>query len=308
MLKYIAYRLLAAIPVLLGVSLIVFMMLRLVPGDPVQLMFINQARPSPERIAEMRHQLGLDLPLWQQYFHFLGDALHGDLGYSYRSRLPVGPEIAKRLPNTLRLATAALGIAIVIGIPAGVLSATMHGTWLDRILLVVTVVFISVPGFWMGLMIMMLFGVRLGWFPVAGADTLKQLVMPSFTMGIGAAAVLARLTRANLLETMGQDYIRTARAKGLTNSGVIWRHGLRNALIPTVTIIGLMIGGVLSGAFIIETVFAYPGIGELAVKSIQARDFPMVQGIVLFVAACYVGANIVTDILYGYLDPRIKYS
>lgn len=308
MLKYIAYRLLAAIPVLLGVSLIVFMMLRLVPGDPVQLMFINQARPSPERIAEMRHQLGLDLPLWQQYFHFLGDALHGDLGYSYRSRLPVGPEIAKRLPNTLRLATAALGIAIVIGIPAGVLSATMRGTWLDRILLVVTVVFISVPGFWMGLMIMMLFGVRLGWFPVAGADTLKQLVMPSFTMGIGAAAVLARLTRANLLETMGQDYIRTARAKGLTNSGVIWRHGLRNALIPTVTIIGLMIGGVLSGAFIIETVFAYPGIGELAVKSIQARDFPMVQGIVLFVAACYVGANIVTDILYGYLDPRIKYS
>lgn len=308
MLRYVAYRLLAAIPVLIGVSFVVFFMLRLVPGDPIRLMFVNQPQPSAERVEEMRHQLGLDLPVWRQYLRYMGNLLQGDLGYSYRSRLPVGPEIIKRLPNTIKLASAGLAIAVVIGLFAGIISAAFRGRWLDRGLMLFTVLGISVPGFWLGMMIMLIFGVQLRWFPVSGADTWQQLVMPAFTLGIGAAAVLARLTRANLLEAMSQEYIRTARAKGLSNSSVIWRHGLRNALIPIVTIIGLMIGGLLSGAFIIESLFAYPGVGELAVKSIQARDFPMVQGIVLFVATCYVLVNIVTDVIYGFLDPRIKYS
>ena len=306
MLKFILYRIVAAVPVLIGVSLLVFFMLRLVPGDPVRLMFVNQAQPSAERVAEMRHQLGLDLPVHKQYLRYVKGAVRGDLGYSYRSRLPVGPEIMKRLPNTLKLASAGFLIALVIGVTNGVLSAVFRGSWFDRLSMFVSVLGISIPGFWMAMMIMLLFGVRLRWFPVSGAGTWQQLVMPATTIGILASAGLARLTRANMLETLNQEYIRTARAKGLRESIVVLRHGMRNALIPIVTLIGLLIGGLLTGAFIIEAVFAYPGIGQLAVGAIQARDFPMVQGIVLFVAAVYVAVNIVTDVLYAFLDPRIR--
>jgi ABC-type dipeptide/oligopeptide/nickel transport system permease component len=199
-------------------------------------------------------------------------------------------------------------VALVIGITAGILSATFRGGWIDRISMVTAIIGLSVPGFWLGMMIMLLFGVKLQWFPVSGAETWRHLVMPAFTLGVIASAVLARITRASMLEALGQDYVRTARAKGLHEFLVVWRHALRNALIPVVTIIGLLIGGLLSGAFIIEAVFAYPGIGALAVNALQTRDFPMIQGIVLFVAVIYVGVNVLTDLLYGWLDPRITYS
>lgn len=308
MLRYILYRLVATIPVLVGISAAVFFMVRLVPGDPVQIMFANRAQPSPEQLQSMRHQLGLDLPVYRQYLKFLGGAAHGDLGKSFRSKQPVGPEIMERLPNTLKLTTASLFVALVIGLTAGVLSATFRGGWIDRISMLTAIVGISIPGFWLGMMIMLLFGVRLGWFPVSGAESWRHLVMPAFTLGLISSAVLARLTRASMLEALSQDYVRTARAKGLREFFIVWRHALRNALIPVVTIIGLLIGGLLSGAFIIEAVFAYPGIGALAVTALQTRDFPMIQGIVLFVATVYVGVNLITDLIYGWLDPRINYS
>jgi peptide/nickel transport system permease protein len=307
-LRYVLYRLIAAVPVLLGVSIAVFFMVRLVPGDPVQIMFANQPQPTPEQRQAMRRQLGIDLPIYHQYVRFIGGAVQGDLGKSFRSKRPVGPEIIERLPNTLRLTAASLAVAIVIGMTAGILSATFKGSWLDRLSMLTSIVGISIPGFWLGLMIMLLFAVRLRWFPVAGADTWRHLVMPAFTLGLISSAVLARLTRASMLEALNQDYVRTARAKGLAEVFVVWRHALRNALVPIVTIIGLLIGGLLSGTFIIEAVFAYPGIGLLAVNALQTRDFPMIQGIVLFVAVVYVAVNLVTDLLYGLLDPRITYS
>ncbi len=283
-------------------------MVRLVPGDPVQLMFTNQPLPSPERLEEIRHQLGLDLPIWKQYLNYLTGVLQGDFGQSIRSRQPVFEEIVQRLPNTLRLTFASLAVAITVGILAGVLSAVYKGRWIDKVSMVVSILGISIPGFWFGLMIMLLFGVRLEWLPVSGATSWKHLVMPAITLGLISSAIIARLTRASMLDALGQDYVRTARAKGLRGRTVVTRHALRNAFIPVVTIIGLQIGGLLSGAFIIETVFAYPGIGQLAVTALQARDFPVIQGIVLMVAAIYVCVNLLADLVYGFLDPRIQYS
>ncbi|HLU37512.1 MAG TPA: nickel ABC transporter permease [Thermomicrobiales bacterium] len=308
MFRYFLYRLAAVIPVLFGVSIAVFVMVRLVPGDPVQLMFTNQPLPSPERLEEIRHQLGLDLPIWKQYLNYLTGVLQGDFGQSIRSRQPVFEEIVQRLPNTLRLTFASLAVAITVGILAGVLSAVYKGRWIDKVSMVVSILGISIPGFWFGLMIMLLFGVRLEWLPVSGATSWKHLVMPAITLGLISSAIIARLTRASMLDALGQDYVRTARAKGLRGSTVVTRHALRNAFIPVVTIIGLQIGGLLSGAFIIETVFAYPGVGQLAVTALQARDFPVIQGIVLMVAAIYVCVNLLADLVYGFLDPRIQYS
>ncbi|MGB3329825.1 MAG: ABC transporter permease, partial [Thermomicrobiales bacterium] len=234
--------------------------------------------------------------------------IHGDFGQSIRSRQPVFDEIITRLPNTLKLTAASLIVAITIGVSLGVISAVFKGRWIDKVSMVTAILGISIPGFWLGLMIMMLFAVRLGWFPVSGASTWRHLVMPAFTLGLLSSAVISRLTRASMLEALGQDYVRTARAKGLHESVVVIRHALRNALVPVVTIVGLQIGGLLSGAFIIESVFAYPGVGQLAVTSLQTRDFPMIQGIVLFVAVVYVAVNLLADLLYGFLDPRIRYS
>lgn len=307
MFRYFLYRLAAVIPVLFGVSVVVFVMVRLVPGDPVQLMFQNQAMPSPERLAEMRHQMGLDLPVWRQYYDYVTGVVQGDFGASYRSRQPVFDEIITRLPNTLKLTFASLVVAVTIGVTTGVLSAVYKGRWIDKVSMVIAIFGISIPGFWLGLMIMLLFGVRLEWLPVSGATTWQHLIMPAFTLGLLSSAVIARLTRASMLDALGQDYVRTARSKGLTGRRVVTRHALRNALIPVVTIVGLQIGGLLSGAFIIESVFAYPGIGQLAVTALQSRDFPVIQGIVLFVAFIYVGVNLLADLVYGYLDPRIQY-
>ncbi|ACZ40827.1 nickel ABC transporter permease [Sphaerobacter thermophilus] len=308
MLRYIAVRLISAIPVVFGVTLAVFFMVRLVPGDPVDIMFGNQARPTPEQRAAMRKQLGLDLPIHKQYVKFISDALRGDLGRSFRSKRPVMQEILIRLPNTLKLTAASLAVAVVIGTVTGVLAATFKGSWIDNVSMVSAVLGVSIPGFWLGLMLILLFSVRLGWLPVSGTGTWKHLVLPAFTLGLLSSAILARLTRASMLEALSGDYVRTARAKGLREWWVVIRHALRNALIPIVTMLGLQIGGLLSGAFIIEAVFGYSGIGLLAVGALQTRDFPLIQGIVLMVSLIYVGVNLLVDIIYAAIDPRISYS
>jgi len=308
MLRYAMVRIVGAVPVLLGITIAVFFMVRLVPGDPIDIMFANQARPTPEQRANLEREMGLDLPIHEQYVRFVANAIQGDLGTSYRTKQPVSSHITARIPNTAKLAAASLVVALTIGLTAGVLSATFRNSWLDRISMLIAVAGVSIPGFWLGLMLILLFSVRLGWFPVAGSQGWKYLVLPAFTMGLVLSAVLARITRAGMIEALEQDYVRTARAKGLHEFFVVYRHALRNALIPIITIIGLLIGSLLSGAVIIESVFGYPGLGLLAVQSLTTRDFPMIQGIVLVVAVVYVVVNLIVDILYGFIDPRIKYS
>ena len=309
MLRFVFYRLLSIIPTLIGISIAVFFMVRAVPGDPIDIMYSNRAKPTPEQRAKIEHQMGLDLPVYRQYIKYMGDMLlRGDLGTSFRSKQPVTEQIITRLPNTAKLAVGSLAVALVVGLTAGILSATFKNTWIDRVCMLVAVAGVSVPAFWLGLMLILLFSVRLGWLPVAGARSWEYLVLPSLTLGLVISAVLARITRASMLEALNQDYVRTARAKGLREHTVVYRHALRNALIPVVTIIGLLVGSLLSGAFIIEAVFGYPGIGLLAVNALQARDFPMIQGIVLFVAVVYVFTNMLVDILYGLIDPRIKFN
>jgi peptide/nickel transport system permease protein len=308
MLAYLLKRLVSTIPVLIGVSILVFSMARLVPGDPIDIMFANQAPPSPEQRENLRRSMGLDQPIIQQYFTFMGNLAKGDLGQSYRSRRPVTEEIRNRLPNTIKLTVASLAVAATIGILAGIVAAVFKNSWIDFGSMFIAILGVSIPGFWLGLMIMMLFSVRLGWFPVAGADTWKHLVLPAVTLGVLASAVLARMTRSSMLEVLNQEYVRTARAKGLRETIVVMRHALRNALIPIITILGLQVGGLLSGAFVIEAVFAYPGIGMLAVNALANRDFPLIQGIVLLVATIYVLVNLFVDLLYGFVDPRVRYS
>lgn len=308
MLQYLLKRLVSAILVIFGVTLLVFTMVRLVPGDPVDIMFANQPRPTAEQRAAIRRQLGLDLPIHLQYFRFVGRAFQGDLGRSFRTKQPVTSEIVARLPNTVKLTVASLSVAVLFGVCAGMLAAMFKGSWIDATTMVIAILGVSLPGFWLGLMLILLFAVQLGWFPVSGAATWRHLVLPAVTLGVLTSGILARMTRSSLLEELSRDYVRTARAKGLRESAVIARHALRNALIPVVTIVGLQLGQLLSGAFIIEAVFAYPGIGLLAVNALQARDFPLIQGIVLFVAVIYVVVNLVVDLLYCLIDPRVSYS
>lgn len=308
MLRYVLIRVVGIVPVLFGISLAVFLMVRLVPGDPIDIMFANQPKPSPEQRLVIEREMGLDLPIHRQYVRYVTRAVQGDLGTSYRTKQPVSGHITSRLPNTAKLTVAALAIAMFIGITAGVLSATFRNSWIDRISMLIAVIGVSIPAFWLGLMLILFFSVRLGWFPVAGAQGWRYLVLPAFTLGLVVSAVLARITRASMIEALEQDYVRTARAKGLHEFFVVYRHALRNALIPVITIVGLLVGSLLSGSFIIEAVFGYPGIGALAVQSLLTRDFPMIQGIVLFVAVVYVIVNLLVDIAYGFVDPRIKYS
>ncbi len=308
MLAYLLKRLVSTIPVLIGVSILVFSMARLVPGDPIDIMFANQAPPSPEQRENLRRNMGLDKPIHLQYLNFMTNLARGDMGQSYRSRRPVTEEIRNRLPNTIKLTVASLAVAATIGILAGIIAAVFKNTWIDFVSMFVAILGVSIPGFWLGLMVMMLFSVRLGWFPVAGADTWKHLVLPAVTLGVLASAVLARMTRSSMLDVLNQEYVRTARAKGLRETVVVMRHALGNALIPIITILGLQVGGLLSGAFVIEAVFAYPGIGMLAVNALASRDFPLIQGIVLLVATIYVLVNLFVDLLYGFIDPRVRYS
>ena len=305
MLTYVGRRILAIVPVLFGVTLAVFSMLFLVPGDPVKIM-LAEFVTTPEQIAQMRAQLHLDEPVLKQYGRFVGNALRGDLGISIRSRRPVAAEITENIGSTGQLALASMLVAIGLGVPLGLLAALGRNSWLDVAAMGVALLGVAMPSFWLGLLLIFVFSLHLGWLPATGGGDLLHLVMPSVALGMIAAAIIARRTRASMREVRGQDYVRTARAKGLGGWSVIVRHALRNALIPVVTVFGLQFGNLLAGAVIVETVFSRPGLGRLIVGGILAKDFPLVQGTVLFVAATYVLINVVVDVAYAYVDPRIR--
>jgi len=307
MYAYIARRLLATIPVLLAVSVLVFSMLHLTPGDPVKLM-LSEFQTSPEQIEKLRAQLHFDEPLPNQFGRFLGSALQGDLGISIRSKRPVADEIRDNLPSTLQLTLAGLLIAGVLGTTLGIVAAVRHQSWLDAGSMVVALVGVSMPSFWLGLILIFIFSLNLRWFPATGGGELRYLVLPALTLGLGAAAILARLTRSSMLEVLRREYVTTARAKGLREFWVIVKHALKNALIPMVTVFGLQFGQLLAGAVVIETVFSRPGIGRLIVDAILNKDFPLVQGVVLVVAVTYVLVNLLVDLTYAVLDPRIRYT
>jgi len=304
-LTYVGRRILAVVPVLFGVTLAVFSMLFLVPGDPVKIM-LAEFVTTPDQIAQMRAQLHLDEPVLKQYGRFVGSALRGDLGVSIRSRRPVTAEITENIGSTGQLALASMLVAIGLGVPLGLLAALGRNSWLDVAAMVVALLGVAMPSFWLGFLLIFVFSLHLGWLPATGGGDLPHLVMPAVALGMIAAAIIARLTRSSMLEVLGQDYVRTARAKGLGSGSVVVRHALRNALIPVVTVFGLQFGNLLAGAVIVETVFSRPGLGRLIVGGILAKDFPLVQGTVLFVAAAYVLINVVVDVAYAYIDPRIR--
>ncbi len=304
MLKYLIRRIISAIPVLLGVSVIVFLMIHLIPGDPVQHILGEFA--SPERVTELRNQLGLNDPLPIQYFKFLGKAIKGDLGRSLISNAPVVDEITRAFPVTIQLAIYSIIVSSVIGLVAGIIAAVRHNTFWDQLAMIGALFGISTPSFWLALIFMMVFAYNLGWFPISGYSGLASLVLPTAVLAALSAGSIARITRSSMLEVLGQDYIRTARAKGLDEETVVMKHSLKNAMIPVVTLVGLQFGALLAGAIITETVFALPGIGRLAVQAITTRDFPMIQGVTLFVATLFVLTNLIVDLMYGIIDPRIR--
>jgi peptide/nickel transport system permease protein len=306
-LTYLARRLLAVIPVLFGITLAVFSMLFLVPGDPVKMM-LAEFVTTPAQIEQMRAQLHLDEPILKQYGRFVGNALRGDLGTSIRSRRAVATEIGENVGSTAQLALASMAVAVAIGVPLGLMAALLRNSWFDAGSMIVALLGVSMPSFWLGLLMIFAFSLHLGWFPATGGGDLWHLVLPSMTLGMIASAIIARLTRSSMLEVLGQDYVRTARAKGLAWWGVVVRHALKNALIPVITIFGLQFGNLLAGAVIVETVFSRPGLGRLIVGGILAKDFPLVQGTVLFVATAYVMINVLVDIAYAFVDPRIRFG
>lgn len=303
--EYLARRLFLLVPTLFGVTLATFLMLRLTPGDPVQIMLGEFA--SRERVIELRRELGLDRPLVVQYLRFAERVVRGDLGTSIRSRRAVSDEIRDRLPATVTLTLAAMALAVGVGVPLGVVAATTTRPTVDSAAMAFALLGLSMPTFWSGLLLILFFSLRLGWFPITQAEGLRAVVLPAAALAAPASAVLARITRSSMLEVLRHEYVRTARSKGLAERLVVYRHALRNALIPVLTIIGLQFGGQLAGAVIVESVFARPGLGRLAVNAILARDFPVVQGIVLVVAVMYVFVNLTVDVLYAGLDPRIRY-
>jgi len=305
--SYVRTRLTLAIPVLLGVSIAVFAMLRLLPGDPAQIM-LAESGASAERVAALRQQLGLDDPLPVQYGRFLMGALRGDLGRSILSNRPVTQEIAGQLPSTIELTLAAMAVAIGIGVPLGLLAATHHNGPLDLGAMALALGGVSMPSFWLGVLLILLFSLRLGWLPATGQGGIERLILPAFTLGFGAAAIIARLVRSSVLEVLRHEYITTARAKGLNPRVVLLRHALKNALIPVVTIVGLQFGALLAGTVVIETVFSRPGVGRMVVNAILVKDFPVAQGAILIIATTYVLANLIVDLLYAWLDPRVRYG
>ena len=306
MTTYALKKLLALPLVVLGVSALIFFAVRILPGDPAKLMAGPKA---PQSVVEaMRVRMGLDRPLWVQYESFLWRALHGDLGTSIRSHKPVDTEIAERFPYTLRLALAAYLFAIVTGITAGVLAAINQKTWFDSAVMFLAIIGASTANFWLALMAMNIFAVHLGWLPLLGAGGWKHYVLPTFTLGLFPAALVARMTRSSMLEVINQDYIRTAMSKGLRPAVVYRKHALRNALIPIVTVVGLNLGGLLGGAVVTETVFNWPGLGRLLVNAVQFRDYPIIQGLTLLTVLTVVLANFVVDLVIAVINPRIRYD
>jgi peptide/nickel transport system permease protein len=302
--KYILRRVLLLVPVMLGVSFVVFTIMFFTPGDPAKIM-LGERAPA-EEVALLRTQLGLDDPFHIQFFNFVKNAAQGDLGRSLVTKRPVAAEIWSRFPATLQLSAAAVLIAILMGIPIGIISATKQYSAFDMISMVIALLGVSMPNFWQGMMMILLFSITFRILPSAGFGTFKHLVMPALTIGTSAAAVITRMTRSSMLEVVRQDYIRTARAKGLSERVVINRHALKNALIPIVTVIGLQFGSLLGGAVLTESIFSWPGVGRFMVDAIRAKDYPSVQGGVLMLALTFSIVNLAVDILYAYIDPRIK--
>jgi len=305
--RYISARLLATIPVLFGVTILVFSMLYLIPGDPVKMM-LSEFQTSPEQIARMRAQLHLNDPFAVQYGRFVWNGLHGDLGTSIRDNRPVSQEISEVLPQTVQLAVAALALSSVLGVTLGIVAALRQNTWVDVGTMMLATLGISMPSFWLALILIFIFSLHLEVLPAAGGGDLAHLIMPTVALGLGAAAIVARLTRSNMLEVLRMEYVNTARAKGLGGPTVVLRHALLNALIPVITIFGLQFGTLLAGTVFIETVFGRPGLGRLLVDAIQNKDFPLVQGGVLVVAVGYVFVNLLVDVAYAVVDPRIRYG
>jgi peptide/nickel transport system permease protein len=303
----VARRLLGAVPVLIGVSVIVFLMMRLLPGDVAQLI-LSDWGASRDQVEQLRAQLGLNDPLWVQYGNFAVRALHGDLGRSVHTNRSVLPEILSQFPSTIELTLAAIGFAVALGVILGTIAALHHRGALDNGSMVISLLGVSMPSFWLGLLLIFVFSLTLGWFPATGRGGIERLVLPAVTLGFIAAATIARLVRSSMLEVMTQEYIVVARAKGLSGLAVIWRHAMRNALIPVVTIVGLQFGNLLAGAVIVETVFTRPGLGRLTITAILGKDFTMVQGTILFTATVYIVVNLLVDLSYSFIDPRIRQS
>jgi len=306
MLNYLIKRLLSTIPVLLGISLLLFFMLRLLPGDPAQVLAGQMA--SPQEIENIRHQLGLDRPIYEQYAKYLSRLARFDLGRSARTQNPVTEEIWARLPNTLLLAVVAISLACLFGIPAGIISAVRPYTWIDYLVTTSALFGMSMPVFWLGLMLVVLFSVILKWLPAGGTGSWQHVILPSFTLAAFVVAFIARMTRSTMLETLSQDFTTTARSKGLQERVVVIKHALKNALIPIITVVGLQFGLLLGGAVLTETVFAWPGLGRLIVDSILARDYPVIQGTILIFGLLYIMVNLAVDLLYALVDPRIRYD
>ncbi len=304
MLKYIGKRLLMLIPVLLGVTFIVFSIMYMTPGDPAQLI-LGESAP-PEAVAELRTDMGLDDPFIVQYGRFVVNAVQGDFGKSYTTKREVFSEIFARFPNTLKLAGVGVALAIAIGIPVGIISATRQYSFIDSASMIGALLGVSMPNFWLGLMLILTFSVSLGWLPSSGSDTWKHMILPAITLGTGSAAIITRMTRSSMLEVIRQDFIRTARAKGVSEKKVVNKHALKNALIPVITVVGLQFGYLLGGAVLTETVFSWPGVGRLLVEAIRQKDTPTVLASVVFMATTFSFVNLLVDVLYAYVDPRIK--
>jgi peptide/nickel transport system permease protein/oligopeptide transport system permease protein len=307
MTRYIQQRLLLVIPTIVLTSLVVFLMLHLIPGDPASI-YLGENQATPERMEQIRHQLGLDRPLYVQFGDFLWRAARGDLGRSIQTSRPVVQEIGDRLPNTVALAVSAMLLAVLFGVTLGVLAGLRQNSWLDTLLMLSALAGVSIPVFWLGLLLILLFAVWLGWLPATGEGGLRGLILPAISLAALSTATLARLVRSSIIEVLSQDFLRTSRAKGLHQGTVVLRHALPNALIPVVTVIGLQFGNLLSGAVITESVFARPGLGKLVVDSIQNKDFPAVQGVILVLATIYVVVNLVVDLSYAVIDPRIRFQ
>jgi len=304
--KYILRRLLLMIPVLIGVTFLVFFIISLTPGDPAVMILGNGA--TEEAISELREEMGFNEPVIIQYGNYMKDLLTGDMGTSYSTGKSVGSEIGQRFPNTFKLTLSAIVLSVMISIPIGVVSATRQYSLFDNIGMIIALIGISMPSFWVGLILIIIFALNLRWLPSGGMDGLKSLILPAFTLAIASTASITRTTRSSMLEVIRQDYIDTAKAKGVSRGVVIRKHALKNALIPAITVIGLEFGVLLGGAVLTETVFSWPGIGRLMVESIQRKDTPMVLGCIIVFAVAFSLVNLLIDILYSFIDPRIKAS
>jgi peptide/nickel transport system permease protein len=302
--RYVTKRVVSLLPVLLGVTFIVFMILNVAPGDPTRMLLGDMA--TPEQVAALRAELGLDKPLLVQYVKYMGNLARGNFGLSYRTKEPVAQEILSRFPHTIRLALVSMIFSIILAIPLGIVAAVRQNTLVDNISMIAALVGVSIPMFWLALLLILVFSLKLGWFPVAGASKWNSIVLPAVALGVMNMALTARTTRSSMLETIRQDYIRTARSKGLPWSRVIRDHAFKNALIPTITVIGLQVGNLLGGAVLAETVFAWPGVGRLMVQAIAGRDTPMVLGCIVVFTVSISVVNLAVDLLYGFVDPRIR--